>query len=131
MDLPKALQTTPIIPKRITQPEIVEQSQTRLTLPLQFVSKFTPGSKAPSVLNVEKITAGGTTVSLTNFTNGQPGQTINVLGDGVTTIAHYTGTTGPGIYTSTGADTLLLSKRVYTFTLYPAPSGNGFVWVQH
>ena len=65
-----------------------------------------------SVLNIENVKLQNTgAVTLTDFTNGQEGQTIFVLGDGQTTVTH-----GTKIKTNTAANKLLASNAVYIFT---------------
>lgn len=50
--------------------------------------------------------------TITNFTGGSDNKTIRILGDGKATIKN-----GTNIFTNTGADKLLLTNGIYTFTL--------------
>lgn len=98
---------------RQPQDSVVTGQTTFQTLPNAFVNVLTPGIAAPSVLNATIHKAGGSVVTITNFKNGQKGQHISVLGDGVTTIQN-----GTSIKTNTGANKLLATGVVYRFTLF-------------
>lgn len=100
-------------------------SEIEFSNPVKFLSTVsfselpeTPVLNAPigtttiSVLNTEKVKLQNTgAVTLTDFTNGQEGQTLHILGDGNTTITH-----GTKIKTNTAANKLLATNAVYTFT---------------
>lgn len=88
-------------------------------LPKKPISRFAIGSATPSVANCEYWKCGGTVLTITNFKGGQQAQTINILGDGNTTIAN-----NANIVTNTGANKLLINNRVYRFTLW------GNVWIE-
>lgn len=93
----------------------VEDMQTRHVLEKQFVSSLTTGSTTPDVLNKKIFELGNVgAITVTDFINGAPGQRIYILGDGFTTIQH-----GILIFTSTGANKLLVANTVYTFTFFP------------
>lgn len=65
-----------------------------------------------SVLNLVRVKFSNTgAASVTNFTGGQQGQEIKILGDGNTTLVH-----GTSIFCNTGANKLLAVNKVYTFT---------------
>lgn len=77
--------------------------------PLEAVDSST----APSVLNNTKIVLSASSpITITNFRDGQEGQTIFVVGDGNSTVQH-----GTNIFTNSGANKLLVSGSVYIFTL--------------
>lgn len=98
---------------RQPQDSVVTGQTTFQTLPNAFVNILTPASATPSVLNANIHKAGNSLVTVTNFKDGQEGQYIKVLGDGLTTIHN-----GVSIKTNTGADKLLAAGSVYRFTLY-------------
>lgn len=89
-------------------------------LPVVFVDKLEPGNVTPSVQNVTVFRAGGTLVTITNFTQGQEGQQIRILGDGLTTIAH-----NANIKNAALANLLLVSGTIYSYILI------GNVWYQN
>jgi hypothetical protein len=94
--------------------EQVEVAKRPLLAPVSFVGKFTSGAVTPSVLNVDRWQFINTNpLTVTNFLQGQEGQHIKVLGDGFTTIQNNT-----NIKTNTGADVLLASTTVYSFTRF-------------
>jgi hypothetical protein len=111
-----------IIPERIVHEQIFEAPPTFLTLPKEFVN--TPRAAANvSVKNTTKIQlqTGLPAQTITNFTDGQPGQTIHIRGDGVSTIKNNP----PNIMTATGSDIAPAKlNAVYTFTLFTK------TWVQ-
>ena len=75
----------------------------------------------PSVLNRNKLKCINTApITITNFIGGAAGQTIQLLGEGQTTITNNT-----TIKTNTGAAKLLAANKVYTFTLF------GAVWYEN
>lgn len=72
-----------------------------------------PAAEAtPSVLNNTKIVLSSIApVNITNFVDGQEGQTIFVVGDGNSTLVH-----GTSIFTNSENDKLLNNGSVYIFT---------------
>jgi hypothetical protein len=86
---------------------------THMKLPIVYVNKLQPGDTTPDVANLTSHKAGGSAVAVTNFRNGQQGQRISILGDGVTTIQN-----GSNIKTNKGADKLLATNTVYRFTFF-------------
>lgn len=50
-------------------------------------------------------------VTVTNFLGGSEGKEVVILGNGNTTITH-----GTNIFTSTGANKVLLANKIYRFT---------------
>lgn len=81
-------------------------------LPSIDVSSLPELDTTPSVLNLPVVTLQNTgALNITNFDDGQPGQTIKVLGDGFSTVVD-----GAFIKTNTGANKLLLADIIYTFT---------------
>lgn len=98
------------LPQRITNEQIQEAPVTKLALDKTFVGSMK--GVTPSVKNLEVFRGTNTgAVIVTQFTSGQDGQTIRILGDGQMTI-----TNGANIKTNTGANKLLLANKVYTFT---------------
>ena len=82
-------------------------------LPIEYVSDITIGDTTPTVLNCKLFTLVNIApLSITYFNDGAEGQTIRLLGDGVTTVVH-----GASLKTNTGANKLLLANIIYTFTL--------------
>lgn len=73
-------------------------------------------------------------VSVTRFDDGQEGQIIEVLGDGQTTIVHYSGgisaANGMKIRTLTAANTLLVSGTMYKFVCMRDPSSKILYWLE-
>lgn len=70
------------------------------------------GATTISVLNVERVRLMNTgSVTVTNLTNGQEGQSVIFLGDGFTTFANNS-----NIATNTAANKLLAAGATYTFT---------------
>lgn len=105
-----------IVPERIPHEQIIEAPQTKTTLDKLFVSSIRAGDTTPSVLNVTLFRANNSApLTITNFDDGQEGQTIKILGDGQTTIQH-----GTRIFTKTVADELLATNLVYHFTKFGA-----------
>jgi hypothetical protein len=83
-----------------------------ITLRTTFVGTFVVSDTTPSVLNVNTWICNNTgAVTITNFTDGQNGQSIRVYGDGYTTIQN-----GTNIFTNIGADKLLATQAIYRFT---------------
>lgn len=104
-----------IIPSRITSEQIVEGGTTYLTAPTQFQSTFPVSVSVPDVSNQNNFICQNTkAVSVNYFKNGQPGQTIHILGDGWTIIHHRPGF----IYTSTQLDFTTKLHVCYSFKLF-------------
>lgn len=96
--------------KRHIDPQQYESTIRFLLLPTKNIIPIE--GTTPSVLNNEYFTANdGSTV--TNFLYGQPPQTIKILGNGSMTISN-----NANIKTNTGANKVLASNKVYTFTLF-------------
>lgn len=90
-------------------------------LPTQPPSTIPVTETIPSALNRTRlISVNSAAISVTNFTHGQEGQEIKVLGDGQTTLVH-----GTYIKTNTGANKLLGVNKVYTLTLF------NDIWVEN
>lgn len=78
----------------------------------------------PNVLNRRFFECDNTNpITITDFSNGAPGQRLYVLGDGNTTIEH-----GTFIFTNTGVDKLLDQNKVYKFTFFKV--NNSHKWVE-
>lgn len=89
-------------------------------LPEKKIDQIIPASTTPNIYNLERFTTSNTgVVNITNFLNGQPGQTIKILGDGFSTLVF-----GTNLKTNTGVDKLMLVNRVYTLTFF------NNVWVE-
>lgn len=78
-----------------------------------FVGKFKSADATPNVQDIEAWICHATVVVITNFRNGQNGQTIRLLGNANNTITH-----GTKIFTNTGANKVLAANKVYTFTMF-------------
>lgn len=97
---------------RVTNPQDIDAPTTFNQLPRQFVAHAKKNSMAISVANIEKIILRNEEpFNIADFTGGQPGQTIKVLGDGFSTFLNNS-----NIYVNTGADKLAEANVVYTFT---------------
>lgn len=101
-----------ISPTRIHQEQIIEAPSQQVVLGHQFVNTL-EANTTPSVLNVQLFECSGATVTITNFINGQHGQSISILGDGLTTVEF-----NANIKTSTGVDRLLDAGKIFRFTNY-------------
>lgn len=109
--------TSPIVVSAQVQSEA---SDHELILSQRFVGKLTKGSTTPSVKNVEKWQAVNTgAVSITDFKDGQEGQTLFILGDGQTTLVN-----GTSIKTNTSANLLLAVNLVYILVRF------NNIWIQ-
>jgi len=98
------------LPQRTIGEKIIEAPQTHSVLDKEFVA--TMKGATPSVKNLVIFRGTNTgPVTVTQFTFGQEGQVIKILGDGQMTI-----TNGANIKTNTGANKLLAANKVYTFT---------------
>ena len=89
----------------------VEGSVSPVVLPKDFVARLRKGNVTPSVRNLTRLFAGGVAVTVTDFKEGQDGQSIEILGDGVTNVANNTKI----VRASTG---VLDLNRVYKFTRF-------------
>ena len=99
--------------KRESDAVIFEAPVTFSILPEVFLNKFASGDTTPSVLNKDTFLGSGSTVTVTNFDDGNPNDSIKILGDGTTTVANNT-----HIKTNTGANKLLATNKVYRFSLF-------------
>lgn len=99
-------------PIRTDIERIIDAPETRNVLEYKQIKKLA-NSVTPSVLNLEFFTCSGAVVSITDFLDGQNGQSIHIRGDGNTTIVN-----GTPIKTNTGANKLLAANKVYTFTFF-------------
>lgn len=98
--------------KIINEPTIFEAEVTFLVHPKTFVGTFIREDETPTVQNVTVWKANNIAPNnITNFDDGQEGQTIKILGDGQTTVVYST-----TIKTNTGIDKLLDADKMYTFT---------------
>lgn len=99
-----------ILPQRSTREEIIESPKTHLVLDKEFVGSMKGAT--PDVKDVKYFRGTNTApATVTQFINGQQGQTIKILGDGQMTI-----TNGANIKTNTAANKLLAVNKIYTFT---------------
>lgn len=100
--------------KRITQEQIFDAPVTHTILPTRLVGTLKRAVATPSVQNVELWKADNTVAqNITDFLNGQDGQTLTILGDGFSTVAN-----GATVKTSTAANKLLVLNNVYCFTRF-------------
>ena len=76
-----------------------------------FKTTTTPTTKQVSNLRLIYCD-NGIAITVTNFTGGAEGQSIALRGDGNTTVENNT-----TIVTNTGANKLLLTDKIYRFTL--------------
>lgn len=114
-----------MLPKIFEEDVLFRGRVTHTILPEQLQSSFAPGDTTPTVQNsCPWVAQNIAPVNVTNFDNGQPGQTIKVLGDGFTTVVD-----GTNIFTNTGANKLLVANRVYTFTYFQI--GSTLKWVEN
>jgi hypothetical protein len=98
----------------VTNPVEFQEAVSFLQLPETPISPAI--GDAPSVLNVTKIELRNSSPTLvTNFRNGQEGQTIFLIGDGNSTLEH-----GTNIFTNSSGNKLLLAGSIYIFTLVEA-----------
>ena len=79
------------LPVRITSEQHFEAPRTDLVLPKRFVGRMPKKATTVSVKDVEHwMTQNTEAVTITDFTNGQEGQDLYILGDGFTTLTHGT-----------------------------------------
>jgi hypothetical protein len=100
--------------KELLSEQVISAPQTHNVLDKEFIATL-EDSIAPSVLNLVKFQASGSVQNISNFSKGQIGQTITILGDGNRTVEHDV----TKVVTNTGADKLLENGKVYRFTKYP------------
>ena len=111
------------LPSRTTHEDVIESPKTQLVLNKEFVAIMKGAT--PSVKDLSLFRGNNASpVTVTQFTYGKVGQTIRILGDGQMTI-----TNGTKIKTNTGANKLLATNKVYTFTYFENPAGTRF-WVE-
>lgn len=97
------------LPEQIQHEQLIETPTRYLVLPTKAVGKILKTLTTPSVKNVEHWIAQNTgAITITNFTEGQEGQDLFILGDGFTTLDH-----GTNIFL-TGAAPLLLPVNTVT-----------------
>lgn len=101
-------------PIRSNEDVIIEAPQTPSALDKQFPFRFKIGDTTPSVKQLTRFIACGTTVTITNFDDGQDGQRIYVLGDGFTIVENNSNI----VRASTS---VLTADTVYTFTRIKKP----------
>ncbi len=98
--------------KTYNEPVEFESEVRHKVLPHVFVDKLQPSSAEPSVQNVTVFLAGGIAVTILNFRNGQEGQRIDILGDGLTTVQDNADISNLG-----GINNLLVVDTIYTYIL--------------
>lgn len=100
--------------RTVTEQQQVEAQTSNLILPTQYVGKFAVGDTTPSVKNVRCwICQNIAPLSISNFDDGQEGQTLKILGDGQSSVDPAAGF----IVTASGA-LALMAGHVYTFTKF-------------
>ena len=100
--------------EKIESEQVINAQETKNALEKQFIRLAPKGDTTPSVMNVERIAFQNVVpITVVAFDEGQEGQTIIVLGDGQTTVAN-----NAKIVTSTGANTLLDTGKIYQFTRF-------------
>ena len=120
-ELRDILSTPTGVTLRFNDPVEFTLGATFAQLPESGVLSVTNAPTTISVLNITRVQLQNTgAVTVTNLLNGQRGQEVKFLGDGFTTFANNT-----TIKTSTGANKLLATNKVYTFTLF------GSTWVEN
>lgn len=102
---------------QIQEEASLEASASPVVLPKDYVGSLIKSNATPSVRNLTRLRAGGVAVTITDFKDGQDGQTIKILGDGLTNVASNANIVR-------GAGGVLTSDRVYTFTNF------GGVWYE-
>lgn len=100
--------------QRVATEQVIEGEATRNVLEKQLIRWAKRGDTSPSVLNIERLQFRNTApVAIVAFDDGKPGQKIDVLGDGQTTVNHNT-----KIIRAGGAAALLANGAVYVFTMW-------------
>jgi hypothetical protein len=103
----------------------LEGSVRPVVLPIDFVANLVKGEPKPSVRNLVRLRAGGAAVTIEDFKDGQDGQSIEILGDGVTNVENNSKI----VRTSTG---VLELNKVYKFTKYSSPNDRTILkWYEH
>lgn len=97
-------------PTQVQHEENVEAPAERAVLDFDNVLTFRAGDATPSVKSLRKFRTAGTSVTITDFDDGQQGHVIYVLGDGDTTVAH-----NANIRRTRGISEILKSEIVYSF----------------
>lgn len=117
--MPSSIGPVPAVPREIRAGTRVVEEPTIFAGPVEFQQhpKTYVDSVSGTTFDVENLVAliasntGATNV--TDFTKGADGQTIRILGDGQSTVVN-----GTLVKTNTGANKLLASNKVYTFTRF-------------
>ena len=100
--------------EQVEHEQVVNAQGTRNVLDKQLIRRAKVGDTTPSVLNIERLEFHNVgPVTVTNFDDGQPGQTVTVLGDGQTTIAQ-----NAKIKNVSGAATLLDDGLTRDYTMF-------------
>lgn len=94
--------------RRVTAECQFEAPVTFLALPKKYLNELL--TTTPNVFNKEHFTSHSTSTTVTNFLNGQPQQSLYILGNGNTTVDH-----NADIKTASGAPLLLATDIVYHF----------------
>jgi hypothetical protein len=98
--------------EEVSTEQVISGEATRNVLDKQLIRWAKRGDTTPSVLNVEKLQFRNTSpVTVVAFDDGKVGQSIEVYGDGQTTVAN-----NAKILRATGITSLLPSGSVSTFT---------------
>lgn len=103
---------------QIQNEQSFEASLRPVVLPIDFIAQLKKGNATPSVRNLIRLRAGGVAVTITDFKEGQDGQSIEILGDGFTDVANN----AKIVRASSG---VLVLNRVYKFTKF------GSRWHEH
>ena len=107
-------------PEEVTNPQVYSAPQRVLVLDDKYAKVIPVSSVTPNVSHVEHFhTINTGAVTITDFAGGQPHQTLNIKGDGFTTVQH-----GTNIFTNTAADKLLAANKIYTFTRFETSPGS-------
>ena len=101
------------VPERISHTRIIDATTIRNFLDTKTYDIL--NGTTPNVANLEYFLSHLSSVTVTNFKNGQEGQHLYILGNGNTTVTH-----GTNIFTSTSANKLLLANRMYHFIFHSA-----------
>lgn len=96
--------------KRIDEDTLVSGELLFATIPNFPVGRLRKAEPTPSIKNMVNVIAGGEAVTITNFKHGKNGQSLYILGDGVTTLEH-----GDFIKMKSSTDLLLDVDTVYFF----------------
>lgn len=92
--------------------QVIEGQATRNVLEKQQIMRALKGDTSPSVLNVGRLEFHNIVpVTVVNFDGGQAGQSVEMLGDGFTTVAHNS-----KIFNNSGAAELLPAGSTRTYT---------------